>query len=261
MKRWVWWTVVAVAIAVIFIGFGYTKKIETQKNYERLIARGQANIRKENYRQAKINFQDALKKKQSDKQAKVYLKQIDNYQVGLDLLAKREYSRARLNFQVVAATDGGSSTLVMRAANKQTELKEVIKELKIFKEAYAKAYKLSSRYQYSASNTKLAVILGYGSIEKSYYQEIYKKAKKLQAYNNYVLRSLGYTVEVDDDTAESKIEPKSSKVVSPEQLAQAKKELEKNGINTKDFSPTELKKLILKAQKKHKSVTEIVRKK
>ena len=40
---------------------------------------------------------------------------------------------------MVAATDGGSSTLVRRSANLQTELKEVIKELKIFKNAYDKA--------------------------------------------------------------------------------------------------------------------------
>ena len=44
MKRWVWWSLVAVITAVIFIGFGYTKKVATQKDYEQLVARGQANI-------------------------------------------------------------------------------------------------------------------------------------------------------------------------------------------------------------------------
>ena len=60
MKRWVWWSLVAVITAVIFIGFGYTKKVATQKDYEQLVARGQANIDRADYKQAKINFQDAL---------------------------------------------------------------------------------------------------------------------------------------------------------------------------------------------------------
>ncbi len=261
MKRWVWWSLVAVITAVIFIGFGYTKKVATQKDYEQLVARGQANIDRADYKQAKINFQDALKKKQNDKPAQIYLKQIATYQAGLKLLKQKQYQAARLNFQMVAATDGGSSTLVRRSANLQTELKEVIKELKIFKTAYDKAYKLSSRYQYSASNTKLAVILGYGSIDQDYYRTIRQKAKKLQGYNNYVLRSLGYTVEVDDDSAETKVAPKNDKAISPERLAQAKKELARAGVNTKKLSPTKLKRLIIKADREHKSVVEVLKEK
>ena len=81
----------AVITAVIFIGFGYTKKVATQKDYEQLVARGQANIDRADYKQAKINFQDALKKKQNDKPAQIYLKQIATYQAGLKLLKQKQY--------------------------------------------------------------------------------------------------------------------------------------------------------------------------
>ena len=75
------------------------------------------------------------------------------------------------------------------------------------------------------------------------------------------MRSLGYTVEVDDDSAETKVSPKNDKAISPERLAQAKKELARAGVNTKKLSPTKLKRLIIKADREHKSVVKVLKEK
>lgn len=88
-----------------------------------------------------------------------------------------KYADACQKFQRVANVDSGSSLLVQRSSGLATELKEAIKERKIFLKAYRKAKTLSENYEYTASNTKLAVILGYGSINESYYRDVYNNAK------------------------------------------------------------------------------------
>ena len=257
MKRWLWWTIVGITVAIVFIGFGYTKGIETQKNYNMMMQRGQKDIEKGQYDAAMLNFRDALKKKQSDEKAKIYLRQTRIYKESLEQLKKKDYAKSRLNFQVVASIDGGSSVLVRRASEKQTELKEVIKELKLFNKTYTKAKKLSQKYQYTASNTKLAVILGYGNIKQSYYTEIRKKAKKLQTYNNRILRRLGYTVDSDADNSSPKVSQKPNITVTQKEIEQAKKDLKSQNVDTTTFTPTKVRDVVLRARRQNKTVKQI----
>lgn len=199
MKRVFSWIVVTVVVAVIFVGFGVTKTIETKHDFDVAFELAKKQIKKEQYTKAEYTLEDALRKRQNDELGQAVLKQVQLYRMALENIAQKNYEQARQQFQQVAQIDPGSSVLIRRSSEKQTELKEVIKELAIFNAAYTKALNLNKKSQYTASNTKLAVILNYGSIDKIYYTEIYQKAKKLAEKNNKILKRLGYTVE-DDKT-------------------------------------------------------------
>ena len=197
MKRIFSWVILTVIVAIVFVGFGVTKTIETKRDFNVAFEAAKKQIKKEQYTKAEATLEDALRKKQNDELGQAVLKQIQLYRMGLENISQKNYAQARQQMQQVAQIDPGSALLVRRASEKQTELKEAIKELAVFDKAYTKALSLSKKSQYTASNTKLAVILNYGSIDKPYYTEIYQKAKKLTAKNNKILKRLGYTV--DDD--------------------------------------------------------------
>ena len=55
MKRWAWWTIVGIVLAVFFVGYGYTRKAETQKYYNQAIEAGKQSIRDGNYDAAKLS--------------------------------------------------------------------------------------------------------------------------------------------------------------------------------------------------------------
>ena len=122
MKRWLWWTVIGLFLAFIFVGYGVTKRVETAKSYKSALELGQAYVNDGNYVAAKVSFQDALKKKSNDKTAKVYLEQTKCYEKGLDQIEDKQYSKARTSFQRVASKNYGLGILVKRASEKQMEL-------------------------------------------------------------------------------------------------------------------------------------------
>ena len=82
------------------------------------------------------------------------------------------------------------------------ELKEVITQLKNVEQIYARADSLAKNYEYTSSNTQLAVILGYGSIKDNYYDDIFQKAQALKRSNDAKLRALGYNVQLPVDPNE-----------------------------------------------------------
>ena len=44
MKRWLWWTVIGLCLAFIFVGYGVTKRVETAKSYKSALELGQAYV-------------------------------------------------------------------------------------------------------------------------------------------------------------------------------------------------------------------------
>lgn len=277
MKRWAWWTIVGIVLAVFFVGYGYTRKAETQKYYNQAIEAGKQSIRDGNYDAARLSYRDALKKKPNDDFATTVVDQLTDYQRGMKDMNNGKYADACQKFQRVANVDSGSSLLVQRSSGLATELKEAIKERKIFLKAYRKAKTLSENYEYTASNTKLAVILGYGSINESYYRDVYNNAKKLKEYNDRILRSLGYTVDDDSTDASKTRSQKYSKNTKQDvfsgisdsaasaaeskltdaQVKQARKDLKAQGLNEKAFTDEQVRQVILRAKREGKSVKQV----
>lgn len=257
MKRWLWWTVIGLCLAFIFVGYGVTKRVETAKSYKSALELGQAYVNDGNYAAAKVSFQDALKKKPNDKTAKVYLEQTKCYEKGLDQIEDKQYSKARTSFQQVALKNYGLGILVKRASEKQMELKEVITQLKNFEQIYARADSLAKNYEYTSSNTQLAVVLGYGSIRDNYYEDVFQKAQALKRSNDAKLRALGYNVQppVEDELNAAQLAQQNN--ISKEQLKQAKVELKKNGINITDLDDKQIIKVILQARDEQKSIAEL----
>ena len=115
--------------------------------------------------------------------------------------------------------------MVKRASEKQMELKEVITQLKNFEQIYARADSLAKNYEYTSSNTQLAVILSYGSIRDNYYDDIFQKAQALKRSNDAKLRALGYNVQLPVEDELSAAQWAQQNNISKEQLKQAKVEL------------------------------------
>ncbi|MFT8837645.1 hypothetical protein [Liquorilactobacillus satsumensis] len=268
------WLIVTLIIAVIFIGYGYTKHVETAQYYRGAFNAGEKAIESSKYMQAENHFRDALKKKPNDKAANAHLTQVVKYRAGLKWVKKGSYTRARQLFHEVTQVENGSQTLVRRAASNETELKEVLHELDIFEKNYQRAKILATNYEYTASNTKLAVILGYGNIDQHYYDEIRKNAKKLQSSNDRVLAALGYHVTGADssssDTDENTLLPRSQGTTSSgvtsavgkitkKQLQQARRDLDHEGVDSKAFTDRDVREVITRAREQNVSVREIAR--
>ncbi|KRL05410.1 hypothetical protein [Liquorilactobacillus oeni] len=264
------WLIVTLIIAVIFIGYGYTKHIETMQYYRSAFNTGEKAIKKAQYLQAENYFRDALKKKPNDKSANVHLMQVIKYRAGLKLIKEKNYARAQHQFHEVTQIENGSQILVQRAASNETELKEVLHELEVFEKNYQRAKILSTNYEYTASNTKLAVILGYGNINQSYYDSIHNKAKKLEAYNNRILSGLGYHVTDSDssstgDDADSLLSnsqgaadnSESENQFTKKEIKQARKILDNEGIDSKAFSDQDVREVLERAKEQGVSVSVI----
>ena len=184
MKRKVLIGLSVILIAIVFIGFGFTKNVEVQKEYERAMDRGIHETKKYNYQAARINFQNAAKRKQDDPQAERNLKQLDIYIQAKKQLDKRNYSQARDLFDQVADCDNGISVLVRRASAYSTEIKEAQIQKSSFEKIYDEAVECSNDGNYVKSNTLLGSILKDHEISDHYYDSIRSKAKKLKYQND-----------------------------------------------------------------------------
>ncbi|WP_281165825.1 hypothetical protein [Liquorilactobacillus sicerae] len=268
------WFIVTLIVAVIFIGYGFTKHIENQKYYDDSLKQAVVAINYGHYHTAQIDLENALKKKKSGTRAKNYLNQLKLYRKGLAAINQQNYQPARTYFQKTAAQQNGLQVLVSRASSKQAELKEVLRELPLFQRAYKKAKILSTNYEYTASNTKLAVILGYGNIQQVYYQNIYQQAKQLKSYNDRMLRKLGYSVTddsqsskqtddsflpgVDSSTSSSSNSPALKKITAA-QIKAARQALKEENVNDRTFSDYQIKLVIQEAKRQGVSVRQIAR--
>lgn len=264
------WFMITLIIAVIFIGYGYTKHVENMQYYQESLNQAESAINNQAYQTAQIDLENALKKKKNGQTAQIYLKQVKLYRQGMKDVDKKKLQAAQKKFQQVAEQQNGMQLLVSRASAKQAELQEVLRELPLFEHAYDRAKILSTNYEYTASNTKLAVILGYGSINEPYYQNVYEKAKKLQTYNNRILTKLGYHVDsgvsATDSSATDFLPGSTStaaannlKKITARQVKQARQDLIKEGVDPNLFSDLQIKQVIQEADNQGVSVRQIAR--
>lgn len=177
-----------IALAFIFIGFGFTKNIEVHKEYQRAMDRGEQAVKKMNYQAAQIDFQDALKRKRNDAQATRDLKQLNTYLKAKKQLDQKKYEDASDTFKEVATENRGLNILVRRATAYQTEIENSLDELQSFNKLYQKAVELNNKGDFIGSNQKLAPILEYHHIDQEYYDNIRQKAKSLKEVNDDYLK-------------------------------------------------------------------------
>lgn len=189
MKKNILTGLVICIIAIIFIGFGFTKNLEVNKDYQRAMNRGIKAVEQCKYAKAEIDFQDALKKKQEDSQASCDLKQVKKYQEAKKQLKNGNYAEAKKKFAEVANVDNGLSTLVRRASSYQTKLEEATSQLDSFNQLYQQAVKLNEKEQYVESNDKLLPILEYSKINETYYNSIRQKVQDLKKANDQYMAS------------------------------------------------------------------------
>lgn len=187
MKRKVLIGLSVILIAIIFIGFGFTKNVEVQKEYQRAMDRGIHETKKFNYQAARIDFQNAAKRKQDDPQAERNIKQLDIYLQAKKQLDKENYSQARDLFNQAADFDDGISVLVRRASAYATEIEEAQDQRASFEKIYDEAVECNEDGNYAKSNTLLGSILKNHEIKDRYYDSVRTKAKKLKRQNDKAL--------------------------------------------------------------------------
>lgn len=174
-------------LAVVFIGFGFTKNIEVQKEYEQAMERGVTQTKKCEYQAAKISFQNAAKRKQDDPQAEQNIKQLDMYMKAKADLNQRNYGQAKKIFNQIADADHGLNVLVRRSSAYATEIEEAQNQLVSFEKLYNEAVECNEEGNYAKSNTILTSILKYRGIKEQYYDSIYAKTKHLKHENDRFL--------------------------------------------------------------------------
>lgn len=177
-------------LAVVFIGFGFTKNIEVQKEYEQAMERGETQTKKCEYQTAKISFQNAAKRKQDDPQAEQNIKQLDMYMKAKADLNQRNYDQAKKLFNQIADADHGLNVLVRRSSAYATEIEEAQNQLVSFEKLYNEAVECNEEGNYAKSNTLLTSILKYQGIKEQYYDSIYAKTKHLKHENDRFLASV-----------------------------------------------------------------------
>lgn len=174
-------------LAVVFIGFGFTKNIEVQKEYEQAMERGVTQTKKCEYQAAKISFQNAAKRKQDDPQAEQNIKQLDMYMKAKADLNQQNYGQAKKLFNQIADADHGLNVLVRRSSAYATEIEEAQNQLVSFEKLYNEAVECNEEGNYAKSNTLLTSILKYREIKEQYYDSIYAKTKHLKHENDRFL--------------------------------------------------------------------------
>lgn len=183
-----------ILLAVVFIGFGFTKNIEVQKEYEQAMERGMTQTKKCEYQAAKISFQNAAKRKQDDPQAERDIKQLDLYMKAKTALDQRNYDQAQKLFDQVANADYGLNVLVCRSSTYATEIEEAQNQLASFEKLYDEAVECNEEGNYAKSNTLLISILKYRGIKERYYDSIHAKAKHLKHENDQFLALAAYSL-------------------------------------------------------------------
>lgn len=176
-----------ILLAVVFIGFGFTKNVEVQKEYEQAMERGMTQTKKCEYQAAKISFQNAAKRKQDDPQAERNIKQLDLYMKAKTALNQQNYDQAKKFFDQAADADHGLNVLVRRSSAYATEIEEAQSQLASFEKIYDEAVECNEEGNYAKSNTLLTSILKYHGIKEQYYDSIYAKAKHLKHENDRFL--------------------------------------------------------------------------
>ena len=190
MKRWMFWLITAIVVALVFIGFGYTKKRETQKQFDNLMSQAITNAQAAEYKKAELNLQDALRKKPDDIVAKQRLEQVKLYQEGLAELKQDDYEQAQLTFRSTAKVSPSLSILTQRAKKKDKFLESVLKQREKYDDLYNEAVRLTEMGAYSQSNENLVQILDGKNIDEKYYSQVRKDARELQERNNSILEQI-----------------------------------------------------------------------
>ena len=190
MKRWMFWLITAIVVALVFIGFGYTKKRETQKQFDNLMSQAITNAQAAEYKKAELNLQDALRKKPDDVVAKQRLEQVKLYQEGLAELKQDDYEQAQLTFRSTAKVSPSLSILTQRAKKKDKFLESVLKQREKYDDLYNEAVRLTEMGAYSQSNENLVQILDGKNIDEKYYSQVRKDARELQERNNSILEQI-----------------------------------------------------------------------
>lgn len=190
MKRWMFWLITAIVVALVFVGFGYTKKRETQKQFDSLMSQAITNAQAAEYKKAELNLQDALRKKPDDVVAKQRLEQVKLYQEGLAELKQDDYEQAQLTFRLTAKVSPSLSILTQRAKKKDKFLESVLKQREKYDDLYNEAVRLTEMGAYSQSNENLVQILDGKNIDEKYYSQVRKDARELQERNNSILEQI-----------------------------------------------------------------------
>lgn len=190
MKRWMFWLITAIVVALVFVGFGYTKKRETQKQFDSLMSQAITNAQAAEYKKAELNLQDALRKKPDDVVAKQRLEQVKLYQEGLAELKLDDYEQAQLTFRLTAKVSPSLSILTQRAKKKDKFLESVLKQREKYDDLYNEAVRLTEMGAYSQSNENLVQILDGKNIDEKYYSQVRKDARELQERNNGILEQI-----------------------------------------------------------------------
>ncbi|KRM59558.1 hypothetical protein C5L31_000339 [Secundilactobacillus malefermentans] len=218
MKRWVW-AVVAVVVAVLIGGYAYSNHRITENQYNTEMSNGQAAIQAKQYTSAESHFENALKRKTNDSAAQRYLDQTQSFVSGKNAMTSRHFNAAKNYFTTVKNTKNTSGVLVTRSKSRLATLKIVIKNVKKYNKIYSEAVTQNKATEYEASNATLNQLFADSEFTKTYYKNIYTKARALQTANTKGITGEATSATTSSSSSSSSASSSSASLTSSEQSA------------------------------------------
>lgn len=184
-----------VLLSVIFIGYGFTKKVEVQREYKAAMSEGITAVQAKHYQKAKLDFRNAAQHKQEDPQAMRNLHQLKLYLHAQQTVQQQDYGQAQQQFVQVVQIKHGLPILVRRSQAYIKEIQAVPQNNKDFESIYEQAVAANEDGQYWLSNHLLVRVLNDHLIYKCYYRDAYQKILTLKDAND---RGLPLRVWIED---------------------------------------------------------------
>lgn len=173
-----------IILAVIFIGYGFTKKVEVQKEYEAAMNEGITAVQAGQYQKAKLDFRNAAQRKQEDPQAMRDLHQLNSYLQAQQTLNQQNFNQAQQQFIQITHVKHGLPVLAQRSRAYLKEIQEAPQRNKDFEAIYEQAIVANEDGEYWVSNHLLAKIFDDHRIHECYYRSVYQKALTLKNAND-----------------------------------------------------------------------------
>lgn len=173
-----------VLLAVIFIGYGFTKKVEVQKEYATAMDEGITAVRARHYQRAQLDFRNAAQRQQEDPQAMRDLHQLRLYLRAQQTLNDQNYKQVQQQFIQVTQIRHGLPVLERRAQAYVKEIQEVPQNNKRFELIYEQAVTANEEGEYWMSNHLLTRFFDDQRAHQCYYRDLYQKALTLKNAND-----------------------------------------------------------------------------
>ncbi|KRM19671.1 hypothetical protein FC40_GL001522 [Ligilactobacillus hayakitensis DSM 18933 = JCM 14209] len=189
MKQWKIQILMVIFVAIIFGGYGYAKVKDTNEQYQHFMQQANKALNNKDYNNTEYYLKNALQKTNQDDDAKLKLKQVQQYREAKIKQDNLDYHGALQAYQDVKTTNA-YARLTKRAQKKIKFINKILKKEKIYQKSYDEALYLTGLGHYNESNQALVTILFDPTANQPYLKKYLNNGYELQFTNNEALKQI-----------------------------------------------------------------------